>query len=145
MRSLNARAPTDSSASADAVTLRRWFAIASVVPWLVMGWGVEIGGIPSIWYYFRPQDHNPFVMAWFGTIVLLTVYFAFWVFFLGGAERVVSLKPIEINWYRTSFRGTARGTLPLTVGRVRFIAAIGPIWVAAWIYVVSLMNAQVPK
>jgi len=33
--------------------LRR-FTLFRAAPWLVMGFGQTVGGIPSVWYYFRP-------------------------------------------------------------------------------------------
>jgi hypothetical protein len=145
MRSLSSRDPTDPRASRDAIALRRWFAISSAVPWVVMGWAIIIGGVPNIWYFFRPQDRNPYVLAWFATIFVGAIYFAFWVFFLGGAEKVVLLQPVEVKWHRTGFRGTTRGTVKLTTIRVKLFAAIGPMWIAAWIFLVSLMDVPVPK
>lgn len=34
------------------------------LPWLVMAAGCTVGGVPSVWHYFRPGDHNPYVLAW---------------------------------------------------------------------------------
>jgi hypothetical protein len=145
MRSLASRERTDPRTSTDAIALRRWFAIASALPWAVMGWGIVLGGVPNIWYYFRPQDRNPFVLVWFATIFLIAFYFAYWVFVKDGAQKVVLLQPVEVNWYRTSLRGTTRGTLTLTVGRVKLFAALGPIGIAAWICLVSLIDVPIPR
>jgi hypothetical protein len=145
MSSLASRDPTDPRASVDAIALRRWFAIYSALPWAVMGWGIIVGGVPNIWYYFRPQDRNPFVLVWFAAIFLVAIYFAFWVFLRDGAQKVVLLQPFEVNWYRTSLRGTTRGTISLTEGRVKLFAALGPIWIAVWTYLVSLTNVPLPK
>ncbi len=41
------------------------------VPWIIMGIGCTIGRIPSVWYYFRPKDGNPYVLAWFGSVFAL--------------------------------------------------------------------------
>jgi len=110
-----------------------------------MGWAILMGGVPNIWYFFRPQDRNPYVLVWFATLFILALGFAFWVFLLEGAEKVVVLQPFEFKWYWTGFRGTKSGTVELTVGRVKFFAAIGPIWIAAWIWLVSSMDAPLPK
>jgi len=56
------------------------------LPWIIMGIGCTIGGIPSVWYYFRPKDGNPFVLAWFGCIFALCILGTFWLLFRGGAE-----------------------------------------------------------
>jgi hypothetical protein len=145
VRSLESKAPSDPTASVDARRLRRWFAIGAVLPWLVMGWGILMGGVPTIWYYFRPQDRNPFVLAWFATMYIEACYFAYWVFVQDGAQKIVALQPFEVRWRRTSLRGMRMGTVALTVGRVKFFAALGPVWITAWIYLVSSTNAPVPK
>jgi hypothetical protein len=56
------------------------------LPWVVMGIGCTIGGVPSIWSYFRPRDGNPYILAWFGSVLFLWVLGTFWLFFKGGAE-----------------------------------------------------------
>ena len=145
LRSLSSKDPADPRTSAEAIALRRWFTVFSELPWLVMGVGIVVGGVPNIWYYFRPQDRNPFVLAWFVSVFLLAFYFAYWVFFRGGAQKIGLLQPFELNWYRTSFRGTTRGTIALTEGRVKLFAAIGPLWIAAWTYFVSLSDVALPK
>lgn len=145
MRTVGSRGPSDPSASPAAISLRRWFAVAGALPWVVMGWAIMIGGVPNIWYFFRPQDRNPYVLAWFATLFILAFGFAFWVFLLEGAEKVVVLQPVEFKWYRTGFRGTTSGTVELTVGRVKLFAAIGPIWIAGWIWLVSSIDAPLPK
>ena len=39
------------------------------LPWLVMGIGIELGGVPGIFSYFRPRDGNPYVLAWFAAVL----------------------------------------------------------------------------
>ena len=56
------------------------------IPWMVMGIGCTVGGIPSVWHYFRPRDGNPYVLAWFGSVFFLWVFGTFWLFFRDGAE-----------------------------------------------------------
>lgn len=145
IRSLAVKGPSDPTASVEAIALRRWFAIASALPWVVMGWAIMLGGVPNFWYFFRPQDRNSYVLAWFATLFGLALYFAYWVFFCGGAEKVVRLQLFEVRWHRTTLRGAARGTFAITEGRVKFFAAIGPLWVALWIVLVSSMNAPLLK
>lgn len=145
VRSLSSKDPNDPRASAEAMDLRRWIAILSALPWVVMGWAIIIGGVPNIWYFFRPQDRNRYVLAWFASIFVLALYVAYWVFLRDGAQKVVLLQPFEIKWYRRTLRGTTGGIVTLTSGRVKFFAALGPIWIAAWILLVSLMNAPIPK
>jgi hypothetical protein len=145
MRALASKDASDPRASPAAIGLRRWFAIAGALPWAVMGWAILVGGVPNIWYFFRPQDRNPYVLAWFAVIFAIALYFAFWVFFLEGAQKVVVLQPMEIKWHRRGFRGSSQGTVELTMGRVKLFAAIAPMWVAAWTWLVSSIDAPLPK
>ena len=145
IRSLESMGPSDPRASVAAVALRRWFLVVSDLPWLVMGWAILVGGVPNIWYFFRPQDRNPYVLVWFAIIFATAAWFAFWVFILAGAEKVALLQPVEVKWYWHGFRGTKQGTVELTAGRVKLIAAIGPIWIAAWIWLVSSMDVALPR
>ena len=39
------------------------FSAAGALPWTVMGLGQITGFTPTVWYYFRPQDKNPVVLA----------------------------------------------------------------------------------
>jgi hypothetical protein len=73
MRSLASRDSTDPRASTEAIALRRWFLVVSDLPWVVMGWAILIGGVPNIWYFFRPQDQNPYVLTWFATLFLISL------------------------------------------------------------------------
>ena len=59
------------------------------IPWVVMGIGVIIGKVPSLWHFFKPRDGNPYVLAWFASLVLLMVVVSYWIFFRGGAEMLI--------------------------------------------------------
>ncbi len=60
------------------------------IPWIVMGVGCTLGGVPSVWYYFRPKDGNPYVLAFFGSLVVIHwIIGTIWLFFKGGAEMLV--------------------------------------------------------
>jgi hypothetical protein len=73
------------------------------LPWLVMGIGCTIGGVPSIWHYFRPRDGNPYVISWFGCIFFLWVCGTFWLFFKNGAEMLAQHPgAIQFNNFGTS-------------------------------------------
>src|SRR5262245_46453850 len=63
-----------------------WFWGLSMVPWFVMGIGQTIGGVPKIWAYFRPQDGNPYVWAFYVSILLVYLVVIYWVLFRDGAR-----------------------------------------------------------
>ena len=71
-------------------TLIRGFVFWGNVPWVVMGIGFTIGGVPSVWHYFRPQDGNPYVLAWFVSVFVVWILGTYWLFFRDGAELLVS-------------------------------------------------------
>lgn len=54
-----------------------------------MGAGIELGGLPSVFSYFRPRDGNPFVLAWVGVVVALWMLGFWWLFRRGGAGFLV--------------------------------------------------------
>ncbi len=58
------------------------------LPWVVMGIGCTIGGVPTVFHYFRPRDGNTFVLAWWGAVLVLYIVSIYWVFFCGGVEKL---------------------------------------------------------
>lgn len=56
------------------------------IPWIVMGIGCTIGNVPSAFNYFFPRDGNPYVTAWFGTVIGLWILSTKWLFLNNGAE-----------------------------------------------------------
>ena len=67
--------------------IRGWL-IYGNVPWLIMGAGILIGGVPSVFHYFNPRN-GPFVVAWFVSVVVLWMLSVYWVFFRRGAEQLI--------------------------------------------------------
>jgi len=59
--------------------IRRWF-IYGNLPWLVMGAGVNLGGVPSVFHYFNLRN-GPFVIAFWVTVVALWIATSYWLFF----------------------------------------------------------------
>jgi hypothetical protein len=59
------------------------------LPWLVMGAGIELGGLPGMFSYFHPRDGHPFVLAWFGVVITIWILGFWWLFARGGAEFLV--------------------------------------------------------
>lgn len=131
-----ASGPASPRASDEAKVLRRRLAVVLALPWVVMGVGTLVGGVPDIWRYFRPQDQNPYVLAWFGTIFSVAILFAWWVFFFDGAE-----KSIKYQLFETFDR---RSNLMNSVGRIKLFAALGPIWIILWITIVVSMGVPLP-
>ena len=52
--------------------LIRGFLFWGNLPWVVMGLGILVGGVPTVFHYFNPRN-GPFVIAWYCTVVLIWV------------------------------------------------------------------------
>lgn len=131
-RLARAHAGQPGKAHAAAVYLRRG-AIGMAVPWLIMGCGELGGGSSGVWAYFRPQDGNPFVLAWLASLMALSLIFCLWVFLADGARKIVELK-LSLN-----------GRPQTSPGKIRFFAAAGPFWILLWILLVVRMGVPLPK
>jgi hypothetical protein len=60
------------------------------LPWVLMGFAVEFGGVHSMFSFFRPRDGNPFVSAWFSLVISEWILGFWWLFFRHGAEFLVA-------------------------------------------------------
>jgi hypothetical protein len=65
--------------------IRGYFFFGSL-PWVVMGIGCTIGGVPTVFSFLRPQDGGPYVLAFWILTLGLYVLGSFWIFFMRGAE-----------------------------------------------------------
>ena len=45
--------------------------------------------IPNVWSFFRPQDGDPYVLAWHFTVYGLWALTAYWIFLRGGAKQLI--------------------------------------------------------
>ncbi|MDB5804947.1 MAG: hypothetical protein JWN73_2269 [Betaproteobacteria bacterium] len=111
----------------------RRYVIGMSLLWAVMGCGQVTGSTPMVWYYFRPQDGNPFVLAWLGLALAEALLFAFWVFLADGARKIVELK-LAVS-----------GRAPVSPFMVKVYAALAPFGVLLWIFMAISMNAPLPK
>jgi hypothetical protein len=107
----------------------RWGMLA---PWLVMGAGIMFGHVPGVWSYFKPQEMNPYVWAWYATIFAMAVAFAWWVFLGDGALRAVQLGIVNMVFFGRRVNITERW--------VKIYAAIGPPFVVLWVYLAWSTN-----
>ncbi len=100
------------------------------LPWLVMGIGIELGGVPTVFSYFRPRDGNPFVLAWFASDIALWLLGFYWLFARRGAEFLIE------------YPGLLRGPTPTTAGirRVYCLAVAGGV-----IGLILMFIMDVPK
>jgi hypothetical protein len=66
------------------------FVMWGSIPWIVMGIGCTVGGIPSVWNYFNPSEGDPYGLAFFGSVFLIWISGSYWIFFKGGALELVN-------------------------------------------------------
>ena len=72
------------------VTLVKGYWFIGTFPWLVMGMGILVGGVPHLLYYLYPQVGNAYVLAWWATLWLMQAWLTVWLLWQGGAEMLVS-------------------------------------------------------
>jgi hypothetical protein len=70
-------------------TLTKGFLFWGNLPWVVMGIGCIFGGVPSVFDFFHPRDGNPFVLAFYFSVLLVWILGTNWLLFRGGAEMLV--------------------------------------------------------
>jgi len=111
------------------------------IPWVIMGLGCTIGGIPSVWHFFRPRDGNPYVLAWFGCVFALWIIGTFWLFFRKGAEtlaRYPGAVEIYYGWKRKEI------TNPMWIKIIWLLALAGGIFgvVMMWFMEIPISNLR---
>lgn len=65
--------------------LLRGYWVYFSLPWIVMGIGILLGGVTSVWDFFYPRSGNPYVLAWWGIHWLSTGCLSYWVLLGPGA------------------------------------------------------------
>ncbi len=107
--------------------IRGWL-IYGNIPWLVMGLGILVGGVPTIWHFFNARN-GPFVLAWYVSVVVLWVLSVYWLFFRGGAEALVAhpglfRSPVQSPravkaYFLLALAGGITGLLMMLFGNIR--------------------------
>src|SRR5262245_4576008 len=59
------------------------------LPWLVMGFGCVVGGVPTIFHFLSPASGGPFVWTFWVVVYAEFLLVGYWVVFGGGAEILV--------------------------------------------------------
>jgi hypothetical protein len=86
------------------------------LPWLVMGVGCVIGGVPSFLDYLFPLTGGPFVWAFWAVLYTEFLLLGYWAVWRGGAEALVrhpgftNVRPHSVRrmkWYMASFAAFA--------------------------------------
>lgn len=69
--------------------LLRGFAFWTSLPWLVMGAGCTVGGVPTVFHFLRPAAGGPFVWAFWVVVYAEFLLLGWWAVRCGGAEALV--------------------------------------------------------
>ncbi len=123
----------------DQATRRRYlfnFALITCLPWLVMGAGTLSGSTPAVWFYFRPQDGNPYVIGWLASIVLMQLWLSWWILFADGARKMTK--------YRLGRARVGRQSKPVPEILAKLMAIGAPFFAVLWIFVMVKMDAKIP-
>ncbi len=107
------------------------------IPWLVMGFGQLIGGVPYVWNYFRPQDRNPWVLLFFVSVFTLWIVAARWIYFGDGARKIAEHHLLTVYG--------PGGASPLTESRVKLFLNLGLLGGIAGVIMMFIMDVPIPK
>jgi hypothetical protein len=78
----------DGSLAAGYRSLIWGYLLSGVLPWAIVGLGVVSGGLPSTASLFHPREGNPYVAAFYLSVLAILALATYWMFH-GGAEAVV--------------------------------------------------------
>ncbi len=92
------RAKADSAFGQEHRRLRRNILLWMNTPWGIVGMGIISGSVPNIWSYFRPRDMNPFVLVFFGSVIIHWFFDVYWTF-NGGAEKITEHELLRFDFF----------------------------------------------
>ena len=92
------------------------------IPWFIMGAGFLSSATPSFRDYLRPQDMNPFVLAFIGSLVVTRVAAVYWVFH-GGAEKLARHQLVSVFYLKGGSALSSDEIKTLLVGGVVMVVA----------------------
>jgi hypothetical protein len=113
----------DPGLAAGYVSLIRAHLVWMNIPWVVMGIGSTIGGVPSAFCFFNPRDDNPYVFAWFLSLFVLWTVGICWVFFMDGAQTLASHPGVVDVHITRRWPGASREPIRST-GRIKLFCLL---------------------
>jgi type IV secretory pathway VirB6-like protein len=81
------------------------------------------------------KARSPYVTFWLATVFLLTVMYAVWVWFAGGAWKVKT--------FQLSASGRNTCGAPMSEAGIKLFAALGPLFVLLWIWLMTRLDIPV--
>ena len=133
---INPSGKSNGNGSLDDAVLYRRAQAALIAPWLVMGIGIIFGGVPGVQNYFRPQDLNPYVWAWYCCVFVLSCVFAYWAILRDGASRAIKLRLVQFP--------VSGKQMQMSERQMKIFAGVGPFFVVLWICLVWYLNVPLP-
>jgi hypothetical protein len=91
------RIAADPSLEGEYRALIRALVIWGNIPWVIMGLGIMVGGVPTVLGYLRPADGNPFVVAFYASVIIIWLAGSYWMFVRGGAELAARMGIVVIR------------------------------------------------
>jgi hypothetical protein len=101
------------------------------VPWIVMGIGSTIGGVPTFFHFFRPKDGNPFVLAWWASVAAVFIIGSYWIFIGQGAAKLAKHGVITIRFIRKP--PTVLGETGIKLYFLLFLITVLIIGITVWV------------
>lgn len=112
------------------------FAVITSLPWLVMGVGSMTGMTPSVIFYFRPQDGNPFVIGWLAGVFIMQLWLSWWISFADGARKMA--------YYKLGRARVGKQSKPVPERLTKAMAIGMPFFFCFWVYLMIGMDAKMP-
>jgi hypothetical protein len=91
------------------------------IPWVVMGFGVVVGGVPTVFHFLDISSGDPYVVAFVASAVLLWTATTVWIF--GGGAGTLAKYP-ELCGYGLPVRNASFIKVSWVLGIVGGIAAL---------------------
>jgi len=113
-----------------------WFWGLSILPWLVMGFGQLVGGVPSVLAFFRPQDRDPYVWGFYASILLVYLIAVYWVLFRDGARIAAQVR--LLTFHGPGFSGA------LSESWIKVLAVAMLPFLVLWLWLVSQIDVRLP-
>lgn len=108
----------------------RRFNLGAQLPWALIGIGKMLGFTPTFWYYFFPQDGNPFVAIFYVVMFAQSCFMAWWIIWADGARKM----------YQFNAAGAFGKRIfpPRREWVIKLLAAVAPFSLLYWIHFLML-------
>jgi hypothetical protein len=99
-----------------------WNAFWMSLPWLVMGVGVNIGGVPTFLNFLRHMIGGPFVWAFWVVLFTEFLLLGYWAIWRGGAETlsahpgIATYRAHSVRWMKWFLGGMAVFAIVWNIG-----------------------------